>query len=98
MPGGDAQALLADTEVLVIPVAAHGRGRHEADWFVVLALDELRFAVLPRHGAERFRPCVGVTLALDADENGGRGVLMRLRVPAGLVLADPEIKAVLCHR
>src|ERR1700688_5059921 len=31
VPGGDAQTFFADAEMLVIPVAAHGRGGNETD-------------------------------------------------------------------
>ena len=83
--------------MLVKPVAAHGRGRDEAYRLVILAENPVGFAVLPRSGAERVRPSVGVALTLDADEHGGGGVLVRLRVPPSLVLADPQIKAVARH-
>src|ERR1051326_1856957 len=98
MPSRDAQAFFADAEMLVIPVAAHRRGGDEPDRLVILPLDEFGLAVLPRRGAERFRPCVGVAPALDADQDRRRGVLVRLGIAAGLVLADPQIKAVLGHR
>src|SRR5262249_58879809 len=51
----------------------------------------------PRRGAERFRPCIGVAPALDADKHGGGGVLVRLGIAAGLVLAYPEIEAIAGH-
>src|SRR5262245_60765991 len=97
VPGGDAQALLADAEMLMEPVAAHRRGRDQTDRLVVLAQHLVDLAVPPRRGAERFRPGIGVALALDADQHGGRGVLVRLGIAAGLVLADPQIEAVAGH-
>src|SRR3984957_20525884 len=45
VPGGDAQAHFADAEMLVIPIAAHGRGRDETDRLVILAQDFVRLAV-----------------------------------------------------
>src|SRR5262249_13189718 len=90
MPGRHAQAFLADTEVLVEPVARHRRRRDETDRLIVLAEHLVGLAVFPRRGAERFRPRVGVALALDADEHRRRLVLVRLGVAAGLVLADPH--------
>src|SRR5579862_1877387 len=98
VPGGDAQALFADAEMLVVPVPAHRRRRDEADRLIILAQDFVGLAVLPRRGAERFWPCVGVALALDANEHCGRGVLMRFRITAGFMLTDPQIKSVLRHR
>src|SRR5580692_10659817 len=98
VPGGDAQALFADAEMLVVPVAAHRRGRDQTDRLVILAQNFIRLAVLPRRGAEHFRPRIGVALAFDADEHGGGGVLVRLGIAAGLVLADPQIETVLGHR
>src|SRR6202040_992612 len=70
VPGGDAQALFADAEMLVIPVAAHWRGRDQADRLVILAQDFVGLAVVPRRGAEHFRPRVGVALAFDANQHG----------------------------
>src|SRR5712691_4595801 len=52
VPGGDAQALLAHAEMLVEPVAAHGRRRDEPDRLVVLTEDLVGLAVLPRRGPE----------------------------------------------
>src|SRR6202030_2270966 len=80
VPGGDTQPLFADAEMLVVPVAAHGRCGNETDRLVILAQDFVALAVLPRRGTERFRPRVGVALALDADEHGGRSVLVRLGI------------------
>src|SRR5262249_22913684 len=97
VPGGDAQALLADAEMLVEPVAAHRRGRDHTDRLVALTKPLVGVAVPPRRGAERFRPGIGVALALDADQHGGGGVLVRLGIAAGLVLADPQIEAVAGH-
>src|SRR5262249_3924103 len=96
-PGGGAQAFLAGAEWLVDPVAAHGRRRDQPDRLVVLAQHLVGLAVPPRRGAERFRPGIGVALALDADQDGGGGVLVRLGIAAGLVLADPQIEAVGGH-
>src|SRR5262249_26475714 len=92
VPGGDAQALLGDAEMLVEPVAAHRRGRDQTDRLVVLAQHLVGLAVPPRRGAERFRPGIGVALALDADQHGGGGVLVRLGIAAGLVPAHPPIE------
>src|SRR5262249_5857334 len=94
VPGRHAQALLADAEMLVEPVTGHGRRRPQADRLVVLPQHLVGPAVLPRRGAERLRPRVGVALALDAHEHRRRGVLVRLGVAAGLVLADPHVEAV----
>src|SRR5262249_2538634 len=63
----------------------------------VLAQHLVGLAVPPRRGAERLRPGIGVALALDADQHRGRGVLVRLGIAAGLVLADPQIEAVAGH-
>src|SRR5579864_7160355 len=98
MPGGDAQALLADAEMLVEPVAAHRRGRHHADRLIVLAQHAVGLAVLPWGEAEAVRPGVSITLALDADEHGGGSVPVSLRIAPGLVLPDPQIEAVAAHR
>src|SRR5262249_49623088 len=78
VPGGDAQPCLADAEMLMEPAAAHRCSRNETDRLVILAQDLVRPAVPPRRGAERFRPGIGIALALDADEHGGGGVLVRL--------------------
>src|SRR5262249_61106621 len=80
VPGGDAQPLLADAEMLVVPVAAHRRRRDEPDRLVILAQHLVGLAVPPGRGAERLRPGIGVALALDADEHGGGGVLVGLRI------------------
>src|SRR5262249_13270725 len=56
VPGGDAQALLADSEMLVEPIAAHRRRRDQTDRLVVLAQHLVGLAVPPRRGAERSRP------------------------------------------
>src|SRR5262249_5981779 len=66
VPGGDAKAFLAGAEMLVEPVAAHGRGRNDAAIFVVLVQHLLRMAVLPRRKPERIGPGIGVALALYA--------------------------------
>src|SRR6202035_2881701 len=84
VPGGDAKSLLAGAEMLMEPVSAHRRGRDHADRLVVLAQDLVGFAVLPGRGAERFRPRIGVALALDADEHRRGGMLVRLRIASGL--------------
>src|SRR5262245_51353074 len=98
VPGADAQGLLAGADVLVEPVARHrGRG-DEPDRLVFLAQDLVGLAGLPWLRAERFRPGIGVALALHAHEHRGRGVLVCLRIAAGLVLADPDIEAVARHR
>src|SRR5262249_59850147 len=83
--------------MLMEPVAAHRRSGNETDRLVILAQDLVRPAVPPGRGAQRFRPCIGVDLALDADKHGGRGVLVRLGIAAGLVLAYPEIEAIAGH-
>src|SRR5207249_5188535 len=77
VPGGDAQPFLADTEMLMEPVAAHGRGGYEANGLVILAQHLVCLALPPGRGAEDFRPRISVALALDADEHRGRGVLVR---------------------
>src|SRR5262249_58742608 len=83
--------------MLMEPVAAHRCGGNETDRLVIRAQAFVRPAVPPRRGAERFRPCIGVAPALDADEHGGGGVLVRLGIAAGLVLAYPEIEAIAGH-
>src|SRR5262249_24483695 len=80
-----------------LPGAAARRRRDQPDRLVVLAPHLVGLAVPPRRGAERFRPGIGVALALDADQHGGGGVLVRLGIAAGLVLADPQIEAVAGH-
>src|SRR5580704_7562710 len=85
-PRGEPQWLLRAAEVLVVPARPAGCRRDEADRLVVDALDEMALAVLPRIDAGMLRPRVGVALALDADEDGGRGVGVRLGVATVLVL------------
>src|SRR5262245_2099484 len=96
-PGGEAQRLLRGAEMLVEPAGAAGRCRDHADRLVIDALDLGGLAVLPRRHAGALRPRIGVALALEADENGGRRVGVRLGIAAVLVLADPQIKHVAGH-
>src|SRR6185369_13884986 len=96
-PGGEAERLLARSEVRVKPVAAHRRRADEPDGLVVLPSHLVALAVLPRLLAEMRRPRVGVAFARQADEYRGRAVRVRLGVAAVLVLADPEIKTVAGH-
>src|SRR3954468_1355408 len=84
--------------MLMEPIACHGCCCHHADRFVVLTHDFVAMTVLPRSGAERFRPRIGIALALHADEDRGRGMLVRLGIAAVLMLADPEIEAVVSHQ
>src|SRR5262249_60254003 len=79
------------------PVPGHGCRPHRTDRLVILPQDLFSLAVLPGRGAERLRPGVGVALALDADEHGRRLMLVRLGIAAGLMLADPDIEAVVGH-
>src|SRR5437899_12511125 len=83
--------------MLVVPAWAAGRRRHHADRLVVDALYFVHVAVLPRRDADPLGPRIRIALALDADKHGGRGMRMSLRVAAVLVLADPEIEAVVGH-
>ena len=83
--------------MLVEPARAAGRRRHHAERLVVDALDLLGLAVLPRRHAVPLRPGVGVAVALQADQHGGRGVGVRLGIAADLVLADPQIEGVAGH-
>src|SRR5712671_1873022 len=94
IPSDQTQRLLAHTEMRVEPVAAIGRGRHEADRLVVLPVKALRFAVLPGRHAVASWPRVSVAFALEADEYGRRHVRMRLGIAAGLVFADETIEYV----
>src|SRR5262245_51219366 len=71
VPADEAQRLFRDAEMGVEPVAAIGRRGDHADGLVILAINLVRFAVLPRPHANRTRPRVGVALAADADENRG---------------------------
>src|SRR5262249_4559483 len=80
MPGGDAQPFLADAEMLMEPVSAHGRRRDEADRLVILAQHLVGFAILPWRGAKHLRPGIGIALALDADEHRGGSMLVRLGI------------------
>src|ERR1700693_1550988 len=80
------------------PFPAHRCGRDHAARLEFLPQDLVDLAVLPGRGAERFRPGIRIALALDADEYRRRGVLVRLRIASGLVLADPEIEPVAGHR
>src|SRR5882672_5064266 len=89
VPGGDAQAFLADAEMLMEPIAAHGRGGDKTHRLVVLAQHLVGFAVPPRRDAERVRPSVRIALAFDADQHRRRGVLVRLRIAPGFMLSDP---------
>src|SRR5262249_60220113 len=91
-PGGKAKRLLADAEMRVDPVARHGRRRDEADRLVILAYHLIAEAVAPGLRAESVRPCVGVAFAAQADQDRAGFVLMRLRIAAGLVVADPQVE------
>src|SRR5262245_26924250 len=97
VPRRDAQALFADPEMLMEPVALHRCCRDQADGLVILAQNLVGPAILPRCRAERLGPGVGVALAFDADEHRGRLVLVRLGIASGLVLADPDIEPVVGH-
>src|SRR5262249_57905230 len=81
----------------VIPARAGRPGRHHTHRLVVDAFDLVGVAVLPRGDAVSLRPGIGVALALEADEHGGRGVRVRLGIAAVLVLTDPEIERVAGH-
>ena len=96
-PRGEAQRILRYAEVLVEPVPRHRRGGDHAAIFVVLPLHLVGKAILPRRGAETGRPCVGVALALQADQDRRRGMGMRLGITPRLVLADPQVEAVARH-
>src|SRR5215218_11462163 len=81
----------------MVPLATIGRGGNESDRFVILPVDVLRLAILPWSHAVAARPSISVALALEADENGGRHVRVRLRVAPGLVLADEAVEHVVGH-
>src|SRR5215475_2667224 len=51
VPADQAQRLLADAEMGMEPVPAVGRGGDDADWLVILPVDVVRLAVLPRRHA-----------------------------------------------
>src|SRR3954452_11505549 len=97
VPRRDAQTFFADPEMLMEPVARHRRRRDKTDRLVVLAQDLVGLAILPGRRAERFWPRVGVAPAFDADEHRCRLMFVRLGITAGLVLADPDIEAVVGH-
>src|SRR6516165_10425389 len=98
VPADQSQRVLADAEMGVEPVATIGRGGDDADRLVILAIDLVGLAVLPRRHPDRARPCVGVALALDADEHRGRSVGVGLGVAPGDVLADELVEYVAGER
>src|SRR5258705_1991419 len=83
--------------MLVVPARAARRGGDHADRLVVEAAHLVGMPVLPGCLAQALGPGIGVALALQADQDRRRGVRMRLRVAAVLVLADPEVEAVVGH-
>src|SRR4051812_17105718 len=91
-PCHQAQRLFRDAEMMMLPPRAAGCRRDHADGLVIDALDLILVTILPRCYAQALGPSVGVALALDADEDGGRGVRMRFGIAPVLVLADPEIE------
>src|SRR5262249_38719409 len=97
VPSGDPQALLADAEMLMEPIAAHGRGRNKAYWLIILAQHLIGSVILPWRDPERVRPSVGIAFAFDADEHRGGSMLVRLRIAPGFVLSDPQIEPVTPH-
>src|SRR5208282_5060860 len=90
-PGGQAERLLGDAEMLVVPARAARRCRNHADRLVIDALHLVCLAVLPRRQTGALGPGVGVPLTLEADQHRRRGVRVRLGIAAVLVLADPQI-------
>src|SRR5262249_24210693 len=84
-PGRQPQRILRRAEVLVVPARAAGGRRHHADGLVVDALDLVGMAVLPGSDAVSFRPGIGVALALQADQHGGRCMGVSLGIAAVLV-------------
>ena len=96
-PGREPERLARDAEVLVIPACAARRGRHHAALHVVEPADLFGVAVFPRCRAEMLGPGVGIALTFEADQNGGRGMRVRLRIAADFVLADPEVERIIRH-
>ena len=96
-PGGQAEIVLRDAEMLVVPAIAAGRRRDHADRLVIETADLIGISVLPRLLAAALRPAIGIALALEADQNRRRRMRMRLRIAAVLMLADPEVEAIIGH-
>src|SRR6478672_8532501 len=96
-PCGQTQRLFRRAEVLVIPARPAGGRRHHPHRLIVDAFDLVAVALFPGSDAVPLRPGIGVALALEADQHGGRCVRVRLGITAVLVLPDPEIKRVAGH-
>src|SRR3984893_15470495 len=97
VPADQPQRFLADPEMGVEPVAAVGRSGNETYGLVVLAIDLIGLAVLPRGHPDRAWPSVGIALALDAHEHGRRHVGVGLGITAGDVLPDKSVEHVGRH-
>ena len=89
------EAVLSDTEVLMEPVPATGGGGYQAALLVALLADHVAFAVFPGMGADALRPAVGIALALEAHQDGFRGMAVAGRIAASRVLGDEAVGLVL---
>src|SRR5262249_11976669 len=69
VPADQTQRLFAGAEMRMEPVAAIGRGGDHADRLIVLPVNLIALAVLPRRHPDRPRPGIGVALAFDADQH-----------------------------
>ena len=69
-PRRETQGSAARTEVLVVPITAHGSSGDHAALLVVLTKHLIAMTILPGSHAELFRPRVGVPFALCADQDG----------------------------
>src|SRR5262249_2079967 len=66
-PADQPRRLFAGAEMPREPFAAIGRGGDHADRLIVLPVDLIALAVLPRRHPDRPRLGIGVALAFDAD-------------------------------
>src|ERR1700730_3825778 len=89
--------MLGGAEMLVIPACSSRSRRDHADGLVIDALDLVGMAVLPRGHPVPLRPCIGIALALKADEHGRGSMGMGLGISPVLVLANPEIEGIAGH-
>src|SRR5205807_7997817 len=69
VPADQPQRFLADPEMGVEPIAAVRSSGNETYGVVVLSVDLIGLAVLPRGHPDRARPSVGIALAFDAHED-----------------------------
>src|SRR5262249_58609223 len=79
IPADQTQRLFASAEMRMEPVAAIGRSGDEANRLVILPINLIALAVLPRRHPVRPRPSVGVALAFDADQHRRGQVRVGLR-------------------